>query len=194
MKKILSILFIISSFTFVNAQESRGWYLGAGLLTGSGTHANEQTNDLSNNVTATTSGTTFKLGFDDINARTEISYTSIDLTNDSDSSDTANFYGFDLDTVRLFSDKGLKPYLTVGLGYHYWDGFSAVNSSGDTVERSAITLNYGIGALYLLTKNIELDVSYKGKYYMWQDVEYTTYTLSSTTTLMNLSLGLNFRF
>lgn len=169
-------------------------YFGVGTFSGTANHTITQTyssgttNEFEDDYDA--DGILFKIGSNSGSSRFEVSYTSMDREDET-------FSGLDLDWVKPFGSSNLKPYLTLGFGYAQWEDYEVIDSSGDTRERAAFTLNYGVGLLYSLGM-VELDVAYKGKNYYWEDLEgtsgSTSYTLESETNFGGLYAGVNFHF
>lgn len=212
-KSSLFFLVTIVLASSVNAQGIKN-YIGLGWYNFfSGDH--EQTIDVDYSTTdsdytsnrsfdvSSASGGILKIGFVDGNHRVEIGYISIKL--DADIYFSTNFVekdpvysGFDLDYSYLFGDSGAVPYFTIGFGLHGWDGLELTTTDGYTVDRSALSYNYGIGLIFLMD-GFDFDIAYKGKRYDWDDmpVVYSNATveyLDEMTSLNGIYIGLNIHY
>jgi len=198
-KKSLITLGLLCAST--NAVAANQFYIGAGAITGSGTHSTTYedtygTTLAEDETDIDTSGYSIKIGKDNGSSRVELSYTSIDFEFQNS---TENAYGIDLDWVKPFGSSSLKPFITLGAGYHAWkDREYRVQGTTDSEELKAISLNAGAGIIYSLGR-VELEAAYKFKKYFWQDIEYvgsngTVVIESQDTTISGLYVGVNFRF
>lgn len=185
--------FILASTLFLATLVQADYYVGLNYLTGSGTQSIEYDTYYSNeDIDIDSSGVALKFGFSNSLSRFEISYFSVDVEDD-DGGD-ATFNGLDFDWIRPFDVHPMaKPFISLGFGYHQWDGFEGVDITGDSRDRMAFSLNIGAGALYKI-EMFELEAGYKYKYYIWEDVDYTYYTRSDSTSLGNFYAGVNFHF
>jgi len=191
-----------------NAVAANQFYIGAGAIAGSGTHIGTYENTYGNTLgeyetDIDTSGYSVKIGKDNGSSRVELSYTNIDVEFSGSPTapwwlqnvnGTQTMYGLDLDFVKPFGSSRLKPFITLGAGYHIWkDNVYRVAGTTDTQDLQALSLNAGAGIIYSLGR-VELEAAYKYKYYMWQDIEAGTDTISQDTTISGLYVGVNFRF
>jgi hypothetical protein len=87
----------------------------------------------------------------------------------------------------------ITPYWTLGLGYYTYE--DTANKFEGNKDLTGAAFNYGIGGLYDINKNIELEASYKFKGIVWQD--YTTKGTDITTKSNSAGslfyLGLNYK-
>lgn len=191
MKKILGVSLLCAGLaSSAICSDEKAWYIGFGMLNGSGKHTQELSTGYKIEGDIDSKATQIKIGKDNGVGRVEFTYTANELDEDGYKSD---FNGIDIDFGRKFTDNTVKPYLSVGFGFHAWDGFKGTTSNGSVRDRQAVSFNYGLGALYQVSM-FEIEAAYKGKYYAWEDIEYATYTREDSTHVSGLYLGLNLRF
>lgn len=214
MKKIIMSSVVAAAMSVSMYAEGSKYYMGAGVNTAwSGTHTQERAVDFysssSSDYTETIDtdlssggGMSIKFGVKFESTRLEFAYSTISFDEDIDFAGTnesyeSEFSGFDMDIVIPFTENAFKPYVMLGLGYYSWDGLEGTTSSGTTRDRSAVSVNYGLGLLYDLG-NVELDIAYKGKELEWEEMTMTytngTADYEDSASIRGLYLGVNYHF
>lgn len=186
MKKIITCAFITGMLSSSVFASDNGLYVGFGTMSGSGTVDVEVENTFSSTTFEgdldDSSFTEIKIGKQNGDSKFEIAYTMSDL-------DGTDATGVDFNSLRQFTDFSVKPQLLFGLGVHSVDNAGA---TGD--DLTAISLNYGIGVTYKISM-VELEAGYKGKYFVFEQEEFTNGTTVNTTAHINgLFIGANIRF
>jgi opacity protein-like surface antigen len=87
----------------------------------------------------------------------------------------------------------VTPYWTLGLGYYTYEDTAHKYKFEDNKDLTGAAFNFGIGGLYEINKNIELEASYKFKKIYWQDIIRDRTTISSDSAGSLFYLGLNYK-
>ncbi|MDB4257389.1 porin family protein [Arcobacteraceae bacterium] len=177
-KKSLFVAAVLFATTSAVADDSK-YYVGFGLNNGSGTQTRTYSSVGEYETNYDTSSKNIKFGFLlQSKDRMEISIDTIaaDYT-DGNSFNLSNtlfdksseFTGFNLDYLLMFNgDEKLKPYIDLGFGIYNNKEITGINSStGNTDTATGLALNFGVGLVYGITDNFELETSYKMKGISW---------------------------
>jgi len=193
-KKSLIVASLLLVTTNIFAVDANKLYIGIGVSSGSGTFTATANDGGSLTGDYDSSSTPFKIGYMLKNDnRFEFSLESMDHKF-SDDTDTVSGWNMDWDFTYPNNKLGdiITPYWTIGFGsYTYED---TAQYFDDNEDLRGFAFNYGIGGLYDINKNIEIEVLFKGKVINWQDVQYRNVTVSSDSTGTALYLGLNYKF
>ncbi len=195
MKKSILLAGLLFATTNIYAQGAGKVIIGASFGTGSG--KTEVTGHENANINFDSTTTIFTLGYTlSDTQRIILSHETIKqelegytLFNMKEPDNT----GINLDFQYLLPAGQVKPYALIGLGSYKFDGSGSGSSDGS--ELSGLSFNYGIGLLFELSKNVELETSYRGKIINWQDIEYSGGQKSEmSTNVSHVTLGLNVLF
>jgi len=196
MKKHLIIANLLLAGSLFGASDDAGkWYIGAGMMNGSGTHSVTRTNGYSNydiefdvSIVPVSIG---KIGAN--NNRVEVSLISADI--DFATGEKAEISGYDINydiTLESLKSGNLLPYVGAGMGFYNWDNSGSLFQDGEDLKGVGFNLNAGL--LYSIDKTIEFEVAYQTRTISWQDIQYTNYTSSLNQTLSGIYVGLNLKF
>jgi hypothetical protein len=188
---VASLLFITTSAL---ALDTNKLYIGIGTTTGSGTLTRTSTNGGYASADYDSSSTPFKIGYIfKNNNRFEFSVESMDHKF-SGGTDTVSGWNMDWDFAypnHKLADI-ITPYWTIGFGSYTYEDTAKYFS--DNEDLKGLALNYGIGGLYSINNNFEIEASFKGKVIKWQDVTDGTTTVSYDSTGTAMYLGINYKF
>ena len=189
---------IVASFLFATtsalAFDANKLYIGIGASSGSGTFTATANGGGSSTGDYDSSSTPFKIGYMLKNDnRFEFSLESMDHKF-SGGTDTVSGWNMDWDFTYPNHKLGdiITPYWTIGFGSYTYEDTAKYFTSNEDLK--GFSFNYGIGGLYDINKNLELEASFKGKAISWQDVQYGSTTISSDSTGTAFYLGLNYKF
>jgi opacity protein-like surface antigen len=220
-KSLILVGLLVGSISAIANDNSSKYYLGMGMVSGSGTYTesmSEYSFDSSsfeesiNEYSYDSSSMPIKFGMMlDNDNRFEFSYekekhkfTKIGVDK--------KISGFNFDWNFAYPKykiaDAVTPYWTLGLGYYTYEDSANFGDNEDDLKGTAF--NYGIGGLYEINKNIELEASYKFKAISWDsytksktDITYRSannYTITETTsTILSdlvgslFYLGLNYK-
>jgi len=172
-KKSLIVASLLFATTNVLAVDAKNFYVGMGMVSGSG----EFSADFGS-ADYDSSSLPLKIGYmTKSDNRVEF---SLDSSEHEFRGYTGDVSGWNLDWNFTYPEHKLgdvvTPYWTIGFGSYDFE---------DEVKGNSI--NYGIGALYDINKNIEVEASYKFKTISWDEDN-----ADSKETAMYL--GLNYKF
>jgi opacity protein-like surface antigen len=87
----------------------------------------------------------------------------------------------------------VTPYWTLGLGVYTYEDSANIGDNEDDLK--GVAFNYGIGGLYDINKNIELETSYKFKGISWEDYNEKGSDIRMTAASVGslFYLGLNYK-
>jgi opacity protein-like surface antigen len=86
----------------------------------------------------------------------------------------------------------LAPYWTIGFGSYTADNTAQFLVGNDDLK--AFSINLGVGGLYEINNNLELEAALKYKSMKWQDIIVGANTIETTSSGAGLYLGLNYKF
>jgi hypothetical protein len=212
MKKALMLVgLLVGSISAMANDNSSEYYLGMGMASGSGTY----TESVSKNIDGTYTESVSKNSYDSLSMpikfgmmldndnRFEFSYETekYKFTGADNKASGLNFdWNFAYPKYKIAD--AVTPYWTLGLGLYTYENIANQGVVGSKDDLSGTAFNYGIGGLYDINKNIELEASYKFKAITWRERKITFYTngieTSSTTTTSDSTgslfyLGLNYK-
>jgi opacity protein-like surface antigen len=198
MKKSLMLVgLLIGSTSAIANDNSSKYYLGMGMVSGSGTYTSQREEDQS--YDSSSMPIKFGMMLDNDN-RFEFSYekekhkfTKIGVDK--------KISGFNFDWNFAYPKykiaDAVTPYWTLGLGVYTYEDSANIGDNEDDLAGTAY--NYGIGGLYEINKNIELEASYKFKVIVWEKYTYKYENsddieiISSDSTGSLFYLGLNYK-
>jgi hypothetical protein len=170
---------------------SSKYYFGVGMASGSGKY---KINSEKKSYDSTSIPVKFGMMLKNDN-RFELSYETQKYKFDKQDDKLS---GLNLDWSFLapndkIADK-ITPYWTVGLGYYTYEDSAKNNKNKKDLIGAAF--NFGIGGLYDIDRNIELEASYKFKGIVWNNYtnKDTDISTKSNSTGSLLYLGLNYKF
>jgi opacity protein-like surface antigen len=194
-KSLILVGLLISSISTMANDNSGKYYYGIGMASGSGTFTESMSE-----YSYDSSSMPIKFGMMlRNNNRFELSYekekykfTKIGLDH--------KVSGWNLDWNFVYPRykiaDAVTPYWTLGLGvYTYEDTAKFIVKNEDL---KGVAFNYGMGGLYNINKNIELEASYKFKGISWEN--YTMQgsgsgiSIKLASTELLFYLGLNYKF
>jgi opacity protein-like surface antigen len=87
----------------------------------------------------------------------------------------------------------VTPYWTLGFGLYTYEDSANIGDNEDDLK--GVAFNYGIGGLYDINKNIELETSYKFKGISWEDYNEKGSDIRMTAASVGslFYLGLNYK-
>jgi len=191
MKKALMLVgLLVGSISAMANDNSSEYYLGMGMVSGSGTKTvgvSEESYDSSSMPIK------FGMMLDNDN-RFELSYeTEKHKFNNRDDKVSGINFDWNFAYPKNKIADAVTPYWTLGFGSYTYEDTAKYFTDNKDLEGFAF--NYGIGGLYDINKNIELEASYKFKGIGWQS--YTTLGSNVTTTSDSAGslfyLGLNYK-
>jgi len=193
-KKSLIVAGLLLAGTNAVAKDTDKFYIGIGVSNGSGTFT--ATDDYGNSITNDydSSSIPIKIGYMlENNNRFELSIESMDHKFDNG---TDTVFGWNMDWNFTYPNNKIgdiiTPYWTIGFGsYTYED---TAQYFDDNEDLKGFAFNYGIGGLYDINTNLEIEASFKGKAIEWQDVDIGGTVVSSDSTGIAFYLGLNYKF
>ncbi len=169
MKKSLLVLLLCATLSFAENK----FYLGVGAGSGSGEYI--YSDDAGVNTVSKSDQEIRDLKFGVIiehNNRVEFSFSKldVDLIASNNVDKTVTSINADFVLTLDFGQKDLVfiPFLTVGAGYSFWDGSENLTANNQVLMGTSI--NYGAGVLLSLTDNIDIELAYKGKKIVWQEI------------------------
>ncbi len=130
-----------------------------------------------------------KVGFGEAGkSYTSIYYQSTELEYDDFGSSTEPFTEIGVDFVRQFDIgvKSVNPLLEFGVGYGWMDGNYANADS-----RAAVSFKVGGGLSYYVVPQVELVAGVNYQYRMWQDIDTSYTTISTSDSGVNVFVGVN---
>jgi len=193
LKIVFTTLFMLTASMAVNAIET---YVGIGGTTGSGTYG--ATAAISNfTVSASTSydssSVPVKIGrILANNNRLEVSYQSISASSGGLSTETIS--GGNIDYKLFTKDTSLgkfTPYGLIGMGLYEWENTAQYFVGNDNLF--GVSWNVGVGGVYGMNENIEIEVTAQYKQIFWQDIKVGSVTITSDNSGTELYLGLNYK-
>jgi hypothetical protein len=194
-KSLILVGLLIGSISAIANDNSSKYYLGMGMVSGSGTlemgRAEGQSYDSSSMPIK------FGMMLDNDN-RFEFSYEKEKhkFTGTDNKVSGLNFdWNYTYPKYKIAD--AVTPYWTLGLGVYTYEDTAKFIAKNEDLTGAA--LNIGIGGLYDINKNIELEASYKFKVIVWEkytskyensdDIE----IISSDSTGSLFYLGLNYK-
>ena len=194
MKKITLLLMLVISLGFAENK----FYLAAGVGSGSGEYIYSDTSGLNEEHESNQELADIKFGvIIEHNNRIEfsISKLEIDVINPSILDKTVTSINADFILTLDFEEANpiLLPFLTIGAGYSVWDGSTSITKDNTVIMGSSI--NYGVGVYLSLSHSVDLEIAYKGKKIIWQDMVDTNGNILSLEEDVALTyIGLQFHF
>ena len=164
-----------------------GFYLGGGALKGSGETTFDSSKSKHDN-----SGSSFRLGSISENGnRTEVSYSKLEEKN-KDSGSKVKISGFDMDFIAAFGSGSLKPLLGLGFGFYTWEDTAKLFVQDSDLK--GLSLNLTAGLAFEITKNFELEATYRYRSIGWQEIDTGFSTVKPKTTNGDLYAGILIKF
>ena len=192
--KSLAIASLLLTTTSLFAFDANKLYVGIGATSGSGTLTATANNGGLATSDYDSSSVPLKIGYrleNDNRFEFSLESTEHKFTN---STDTVSGWNMDWDFTYPKYKLGdiITPYWTIGFGSYTYEDTAKYFTSNEDLKGFAF--NYGLGGLYDINNNIEVEASFKGKVINWQDVEYGSTTISSDSTGTAFYLGINYKF
>jgi hypothetical protein len=188
-KSLLLVSLLICSINAMSNDNSSKYYSGMGITLGSGILEV----NINKNESYNSSSIPIKFGMMlRNNNRFELSYESKEYKF-TEVDDKVSGWNLDWNFVypRYKIADAVTPYWTLGFGlYTYEDNED---------DLKGVAFNYGMGGLYNINKNIELEASYKFKVIVWEKYTYKYENsddieiISSDSTGSLFYLGLNYK-
>ena len=197
MNKLIVGLFLTLSLVNANNTDSK-WYIGAGVLQGSGTLTETlgagyvwiSTGTDTREQEFDTSSVPVKIGFNlDNNNRFEISFNTIDLKY---TDTTESISGSNIDWLFVYEHDKLQPYWSIGVGSYVYD--DTAQFSIDNEDLAGISFNAAIGLLYSIDDNVELEFAYRRIALSFQTIDNGTTTIDTDLVATSIYLGANLQF
>lgn len=199
MKKLLvSNMLMVLLATNILAVDLKDFYFGGGYSTGSGeTTAENQTTKAEATAEYDSSSMYYKIGYMvEDNQRIEFSYvkTTHEFTGDTTvwGTDEDTISSTNVDFIFTLPTDVLKPYVLIGLGIDTYDNTGKYFV--DNIDLSSVSFDFGFGTYFLLTENVEFDLGYKAKTYLWQDYVVSNDIITLTSSTSAIYFGVNIHF
>ena len=202
MKKSLMLVgLLVGSISAMANDNSSKYYLGMGMVSGSGTYTESistSTDGASvskNSYDSSSMPIKFGMMLDNDN-RFEFSYEKekYKFTGTDNKASGLNFdWNFAYPKYKIAD--AVTPYWTLGFGLYTYEDTANEDVIGSKDDLSGTAFNYGIGGLYDINKNIELETSYKFKGISWEDYNEKGSDIRMTAASVGslFYLGLNYK-
>lgn len=167
MKKA-SLVFGLFCLPALALAADEAYYVGLDTFIGKG----EETVDSSTGETTestNTGGGSINIGYRySDNDRFEVEFTKVE--SEFDGSREEKFEGIDFDwSFAVLPQPSFQPYLEAGFGLYEYKGTKDATSNNENL--GGIAVNFGLGVIYELEKEIELDASYRIKGIGWEETK-----------------------
>jgi opacity protein-like surface antigen len=191
-KTLLLVSLLIGSISAISNDHSSKYYSGVGIALGSGiVEVNVNKNQSYNS-----SSMPIKFGMMLQNDnRFEFSYETEKYKFDN-RDDKVSGWNLDWNFVypRYKIADTIIPYWRLGIGSYIYEDTANLGDNKDDLK--GVAFNYGMGGLYNINKNIELEASYKFKGISWENFieKDSDISIKLASTELLFYLGLNYKF
>ena len=194
---IYTILFVtFFSISSIVHSEENDYYFGLGATTGSSSleaSASAGGFTVSGSVDYDTSSTPIKIGrIMKNNNRLELSYQSVKGSSGTIAQE--KFSDINID-YKMFSKKPIVgsfgPYAVAGVGFYEWKNTAQYFTGND--DLNGIGWNFGVGGVYGLSKNLEIETTVQYKGIEWEDIVASGVTVDLDSSGTELYFGLNYK-